>query len=54
MKNKLRILLIFVILLCHPGSYLFSDEIKFEAENIETVDKNLIIANKKYSTFIFH
>tara|TARA_X000000950_G_scaffold288838_1_gene407801 strand:+ start:5752 stop:8148 length:2397 start_codon:yes stop_codon:yes gene_type:complete len=46
MKNKLRILLIFVILLCHPGSYLFSDEIKFEAENIETVDKNLIIANK--------
>ena len=45
MKNKL---LIFLILIKFTFSFqipLFSDEIKFEAENIETVDENLIIAN---------
>ena len=46
MKNKLKIFFIFLILLCHPSSYLFSNEIKFEAENIETIDKNFVIANK--------
>ena len=45
MKNKL---LIFLILIKFTFSFqipLFSDEIKFEAENIETIDENLIIAN---------
>ncbi len=46
MKNRLKIFCIVFILIFHFSSALYSNEIKFEAENIETIDKNLIIATK--------
>ena len=46
MKNRLKIFCIVFILIFHFSSTLYSNEIKFEAENIETIDKNLIIATK--------
>ena len=44
MRNKFKIFFIFLVsflCLCSP---IHSNEIKFEAENIETIDKNLITA----------
>ena len=45
MKNNLKIFFIFFISFFFYLSPLISNEIKFEAENIETIDDNLIKAN---------
>ena len=45
MKNRLIIFFILTKFLLNFYTSVFSNEIKFEATNIETIDKNLIIAN---------
>ena len=44
MRNKFKIFFIFLVSFLCLSSPIHSNEIKFEAENIETIDKNLITA----------
>ena len=46
MKNNLKLFLLYFLVLFNFFSNLQSNEIKFEAENIETIDKNFITASK--------
>ena len=50
MKNRLIIFFILTKFLLNFYTSVFSNEIKFEATNIETIDKNLIIA---MTTFLY-
>ena len=45
MKNRFKFFFISIILIFYINLPLLSEELKFEAENIETIDKDLIIAN---------
>ena len=44
MKNKIVNFLVYLIVLINFNTNVLSNEIEFEAKNIETIDKNLIIA----------
>ena len=45
MKNRFRFFFISIVLIFSINLPLLSKELRFEAENIETIDKDLIIAN---------